>query len=296
MLSLRRHYANFLTSGINLVLLFIGLRIGTPEGWLVSFSLVALTSFFAWMGNIRRHRTIADTPTARVASAPQGYVEFFGRSEQHDGFQLFSKLTQLPCLWYRYEVERRNSQNNWESVEQGESHDTFLLADETGKCVVDPDEAEIITTHKQTWHEGDYRYTEYLLLGQDGLYALGEHATLGGTNSDLSLKEDVSALLAEWKQDKRQLLTRFDLNHDGEIDLKEWELARRQAVRAVEKQHREIRLKDGVHVMRKPRDGRLFLVSNLPPAKLARKYWLWAWAHLAFLLSALGCLAYTLAA
>lgn len=292
MQSLRRHYANFLTSGINLILLFIGLRIGTREGWLVSFSLVALTSFFAWMGNIRRHRTIADTPTARVASAPQGYVELFGRSEQHDGFQLFSKLTQLPCLWYRYEMERRNNQNNWESVEQGESQDTFLLTDETGECVVDPDEAEIITTHKQTWHKDDYRYTEYLLLGQDSLYTLGEHATLGGTNSDLSLKEDVSALLAEWKQDKHQLLTRFDLNHDGEIDLKEWELARRQAVREVEKQHREIRLKDGVHVMRKPRDGRLFLVSNLPPGELARKYWLWAWAHLAFLLGAIVGLGY----
>lgn len=294
MLPLRRHYANFLTSGINLVLLFIGLRIGTREGWLVSFSLVAFTSFFAWMGNIRRHRTIADTPTARVASAPQGYVEFFGRAEQHDGFQLFSKLTQLPCLWYRYEVERRNGQDNWESVEQGESQDTFLLADETGKCAVDPEHAEIITTRKQVWHKDDYRYTEYLLLPQDALYALGEHATLGGTNSDLNIKEDVSALLAEWKQDKRQLLTRFDLNHDGEIDMQEWELARKSAVREVEKQHREIRLKDGVHVMRKPHDGRLFLVSNLPPGKLARKYWLWAWAHLAFVFAAITGLGYVI--
>lgn len=287
MQSLRRHYADFLTSGINLIALLFGLRIGTREGWLVSFAVIALTSFIAWLGNIRRYRSIIDIPTSRVASAPQGYVEFFGRAEQHAGSQLFSKLTQLPCLWFRYEVERREGRNNnWQTVDHGESPDTFLLADNSGRCVVDPDNAEIVTTHKQVWHKDDYRYTEWLLLEQDALYALGEHATLGGNNSDLSLKEDVAQLLAAWKQDKQQLLTRFDLNQDGEIDLQEWELARKAAVREVEKQHREIRLQDGVHVVRKPRDGRLFMLSNLSPEKLASKYRWWAWAHLAFLLGA----------
>jgi hypothetical protein len=294
MLALRRHYADFLTSGINLVLLFIGLRIGTREGWLLSFSLVACTSFFAWMGNIRRYRSISDTPTARTASAPQGYVEFFGRAEQYDGFRLTSRLKMQPCLWYRYEIERRDSRNNWETIEHGDSQDTFLLTDETGKCAIDPDDAEVITTHKQTWSENDYRYTEYLLLPQDNLYAIGEHVTLGGANSELNMKEDVAALLAEWKKNKPQLLARFDLNRDGEIDLKEWELARRQATREVIAQHREIRLKDGVHILRKPADGRLFMISNLPPDKLARKYWLWAWAHLVFMLGAVGGVGYAL--
>jgi hypothetical protein len=74
-------------------------------------------------------------------------------------------------------------------------------------------------------------------------------------------------------------LKRFDLDHSGAIDLKEWELARRQAVREVEAQHREIRLSAGTNVLRAPADGRLFLVSNEIPAKVRFKYSLWAWAH-----------------
>jgi hypothetical protein len=200
-----------------------------------------------------------------------------------------SPMTGLPCLWFRYVVERR-TENKWEEVDRGTSTDTFLLADGSGSCVVDPEQAEILSSHKQVWHRDGYRYTECLLLADDPLYAIGEHATLGGANSDLDPREDIGALLAEWKRDKPDLLRRFDLNRDGEIDLKEWDLARRQARREVERQHREIRLRDGVHVMRKPPDGRLFLISNLPPQKLVSKYAIWARLHLAFLLSALsGC-------
>ncbi|TCV79019.1 hypothetical protein [Sulfurirhabdus autotrophica] len=285
---LRLHYANFLASGFNLALLFIGVKMGTRTGWVISFALIALTSFIAWVGNLRRYRMVGDTPTSKIASAAQGYVEFFGRGEQHDGYTLTSKLTGLPCLWFRYIIEQRDNDNNWKTADSGMSSDTFILNDRSGKCAVDPDHAEIITTHKQVWHKGTYRHTEWLLLAQEPLYAIGEHITLGGANSELSLKADVNELLAEWKKDKANLLQRFDLNKDGEIDLQEWELARNQARREVEKQHMELRLKDGVHVMRKPRDGRLFLISNQPPEKLIRTYAIWAWLHLVLFISAIG--------
>ena len=32
--------------------------------------------------------------------------------------------------------------------------------------------------------------------------------------------------------------------------------------------------------MHKPRDGRLFLISDLDPMEFARRYQLWAWFHL----------------
>ena len=78
---------------------------------------------------------------------------------------------------------------------------------------------------------------------------------LGAANSDLDVKED--------------------LNKDGRIDLREWEHAVLEAKREVARQHGEIRLRDGVHLLRKPKDGRLFLLSNLPEERLARKYVLW---------------------
>ena len=283
---LRQHWANLLTSGGHLLLLLIGFQIGTPGAWVAVLGAVSAISFFAWYGNTRRSRIIDDTPTSMVASAAQGYVELSGRAKCRPDTTLFSRLHQLPCVWFRYQIERRDTDNKWETLEQGESHEIFLLDDGSGECFVDPENAEIITKHKQVWSKDDYRYTEYVLSPLDTLYVLGEFATLGGASSDLDLKADIGALLAEWKQNRPELLQRFDLNGDGEIDLHEWELARQAAKREVEKLHREIRLKDGINILRQPSDGRLFLLSNLTPEKLGAKYVLWGWLHLAVFFSA----------
>lgn len=278
---LRQHWANLLTSGGHLVLIFVGFQIDTPAGWVAVLGAVSIISFFAWYGNTRRRRIIADTPTSTLASAAQGYVELIGGAKASPEAPLLSRLRQLPCVWFRYKIERRHDDKNWETVEQGESHDTILLDDGSGTCFVDPENAEIITSHNEVWHRDGYRYSESLLLPQDSLYVLGEFVTLGGASSMLDAKADVAALLAEWKRDQPELLRRFDLNGDGTIDMREWELARQAAKREVEKQHREIRLDNGVNVLRQPGDGRLFLLSNLSPEKLVAKYAFWAWLHLA---------------
>jgi hypothetical protein len=223
---------------------------------------------------------ISDTPTSRVASAAQGYVELEGRGDHIAGAQLLSKTKRLPCLWYRYEISQKTSDDKWSHVEDGESDDPFLLIDATGSCVIDPEAAEIVTTRRETWTEGSYRYTEWLLLGKDPLYVIGEFATIGGPNSELDAEADVRELLTAWKNDQPQLLERFDVNKDGKLDLKEWELARRQAQREVETHHREARMRDGTHLMRCPSDGRLFLISNYPPDRLRRRYLRWAWGHI----------------
>lgn len=292
---LRQHYVNLLTSGGHLVLLAIGAKIGTPGAWLAVLALMGSLGFFAWMGNSRRSRLILDTPTSRIASAAQGYVELVGQARQTPECPLLSKLTLLPCVWYRYIIEKqRSDEKGYDIVEQGASDDIFLLDDGSGQCFVDPECAEIITHHKQVWRKDDYRYTEFLLSPLDTLYAIGEFTTLGGPNSDLDFKGDLNALLAEWKRDKACLLARFDLNKNGQIDPGEWELAVLAAKREVAKQHREMRLKDGVHLLRKPGDGRLFLLSNLPEENLARKYVLWGGFHLLTFMGATGGTVYLL--
>lgn len=277
--AIREHYANLLTSAANLALLVVGAQVGTPQGWMASLGVMGLLSFVAWGGNLRRSRLIKDTPTSRVASAAQGYVELVGLGKAFSGQQLVSKLSGTPCLWFKYRVERR-SDDRWEKVEEGRSDDTFLLDDGSSECVIDPDGAEIISSHRRTWIQGDYRHTEWRLLPGDYLYAIGEFASIGGANTDLDLRKDVGDLLSEWKQDRHQLLARFDKDGNGEIDHREWEEARRQAVRQVEAEHREIRLRDSIAMLRKPRDGRLFLVSNLSEEVLTKKYFLWGWFHL----------------
>ena len=123
-------------------------------------------------------------------------------------------------------------------------------------------------------------------MPRDPVYALGEFATIGGADGALDLDADVGALLAEWKKNQPELLKRFDIDNSGSIDLREWELARRQARREVEAQHREIRMQDGTHVLRKPFDNRLFLISNYLPEKLRKIYLIWSWVYFLTLVSA----------
>jgi hypothetical protein len=240
---------------------------------------MSLVSFAAWVGNYRRLRQIEDTPLSNIGTAAQGYVEIAGRAEVSGGTPLTSKLTNLPCVWFQYEIYEKSSDDKWSLQDSGVSDDPFVVKDASGQCVIDPEGAEVICSRKETWTRDNLRYVEWLLLPRELIYALGNFVTVGGANSDLNLDADVGALLAEWKKNQLELNKRFDLNQDGRLDLKEWELARRQARREMEARHRDIRMNDGTHVLRAPADDRLFLISNYLPARLRRTYLLWAWAH-----------------
>jgi len=115
------------------------------------------------------------------------------------------------------------------------------------------------------------------------LYALGEFTTMSGNlREDVEERKDVAVLLDVWKRDRDTLHRRFDLNQDGNIDMKEWELARLQAAREVRRRRAEQvkPLVEGVHLLRQPRDRRLFLLANQMPEKLGRRYWWWSLIHL----------------
>jgi len=130
------------------------------------------------------------------------------------------------------------------------------------------------------------RYKEWLLTPGDNLYALGELRTEGGGGTQVDTTGDLNALLAEWKSNKPALLKRFDLDGNGEIDLKEWELARGAALREVRKAQQEVLSQPGMNIMRKPRDERIFLLADLSPQQMARRYGLWTMVQLAIALGA----------
>lgn len=278
--SLRDGYVNLITSGAHLLLLLVALRINERPAWIACLALISAISFLAWASSFRRNRAIADTPTSKVASAAQGYVELHGRSVSDPQFLAPSKMGSLPCVWYRQVIYRKTANNKWQEISREVSDNLFALEDGSGRCLIDPQHAEVITSNTRTWYQGDYKHVEEHLYPLDRLYALGEFSTLGGAAAHLDLKQDVAELLAGWKSDPAHLLQRFDLSADGQLDLREWELARRAAAREVEKQHRELRQQPGVHVLRAPASGRLYLLSNLSPQQLGRKYVLWGWFHL----------------
>ncbi len=288
LVSLRREYAQLVTSGAQLLLVFIGFKLESRSGWLVCLTTISMVSVFAWLSALSRLRAVRDTPTSKVASAAQGYVELVGRGKQFGDPPLLGKLSLLPCLWYRYKIERRDSEKNWKTEDSGESNDSFMLRDGTGECVVDPEQAEISTRHRDQWQRGDYRYTEWKLIKEDSIYVIGQFRTQGGSTLEFDTRAELNALLAEWKKDLPTLHKRFDLDNNGELNMDEWMLARQAAKREIAKIMREAQAQPEIHIIGQPPDGKLFLISNLTPEKLSRRYLFWAWAHLVIFFGALG--------
>jgi hypothetical protein len=283
--SLQRRYVAMLTSGAQVTLLFGALHWGNAAGWAVALALIAALSFLAWTGTYRRWRAVADTPTSQIAYAAQGYVELAGDAAQPGAVKIVSRLTQLPCCWYRFRVEvRRNDRRGWSLEDEGESVDAFRLRDASGECTIEPEGAEVVCTRKQTWTSGERRFTEWVILERDPLYVLGELATFSpatGFSEGLAL----AAKLTDWKSDSAALRRRFDLDGDGEISLAEWRLARAQAKREVAEERELLRAEPSVHVVRRPSDGRAFLLANVDAEKLAARFSLWAWVHLGLFLA-----------
>lgn len=269
-----------------------------PDGfWLVCALLAAAVLAGGWLGfrRLRHARLIEDTPTQRVRSAAQGYVELEGVARTMPGPDILSPLTRTPCVWWRYAIEqRRGSGKNarWHRLEGGSSDDLFLLDDGTGACVVDPDGAQVFPDIRRQWRGatrrplripsanrgwlghlgigfGAYRYSEQLVSLEAPLHALGAFGTVRAARA-ADEQADVRELLAEWKRDQQALLARFDRDGDGEIDLDEWEAARAKALETVRRQHAAEPAPPDTHVLRQPGDGRAFLLSTWPQEKLAR--------------------------
>jgi hypothetical protein len=283
----RRLYLDVLLGGAQLVLLVIGALAPGRAAWPVSLALIAAISLSAWIAVYRRLRNVEDTPTSNIASAAQGYVELSGRVESTPGIPTLAPYSHMPCAWCRYVMEAY-SDRKWTLVEQGETDASFLLADATGSCVVDPAGAEILTNNKETWTESNYRYTEWKILQHNAVCVLGEFRTESHEPSAGDMESDVSALLTEWKRDRAALLARFDRNRDATIDLDEWEQVRLAARAEVEKNYREMQAAPVLSFVRAPKDGRQYLISNMSQRELARMYRIWVWIHLVVFIAAMG--------
>jgi hypothetical protein len=291
MFSSKLHQPGWLSGAFHFIILAIAFHAESAEVWPYALLAMAVVSFFAWMGNYRRYRQIHDLPTSKIASAAQGYVELAGYGDLLPGEIISSPLSHTSCCWYSYEIEEKTSKDKWQTVDSGRSVKHFHLVDDTGQCVISPDGAEVLTNDHKSWQEDDRRYNEWLLLPKGVLYAIGEFVTsTAAPGSSRDEREDTGALLAEWKRNQKQLLQRFDLDRDGTIDMKEWELARLQAQREVRRQHADMQSRsfEGTHILRKPRDGRLFLLANELPDQLGARYLTWSWVHLVIFIGA-GC-------
>jgi hypothetical protein len=247
------------------------------EVWQAFLFVSLLLSVYAWHFNFRRLLAIVEHPTSTIAAAAQGYVELKGRARQL--LPMSSPLTQTPCVWFRYWVYVKDHQNVWRLGDYLSSEQPFELEDLTGRCVVDPTNAEIMMAERHSKTRHDHRYIELLIREGKSIYVLGELETITAQTAAQQLNRQVSELMADWKKAPERLKQRFDFNGNGEIDMEEWAHAREIATQ-------EVLVSNGLanqqekHKIRAPRDRRLFLISAVSPEQLRHRYRFWVGLHL----------------
>ena len=261
-----------------------------PPSWLPLTLLLGTALFGIWR-SLRHTRLVEDTPTARIASAAQGYAELRGRGLSLAGQPLLSPLSGLPVLWWRLLTEKQDSKGKWQQESLEQSHASFLLDDGSGSCLVDPEGAEMLVQRREVTERDEQRYTLWTLLPNDPVYVLGDLRTLGSlADSGMSESQRMRDLLEQWKADQADLLRRFDLDGNRAIDLQEWALAHAQARREARQQQAEAAAAPELHRVSACGDGRLFLISDLDPGRIALRFKLRAGFHLLVLLGAAGTL------
>jgi hypothetical protein len=263
---------------------------------MLALAAALVYSFWYAFKSWAKNRTIVDTPTSRVRSAAQGYVELSGRGVLPANSRNKGPLTGLPCTWWRYEIEDRGRRGGSRSVDSGTSVQPFVLDDGTGQCLIDPRGAEVFPSVTTVWYgseewpqeripggggmlgwlldripTGRYRYTEHRLQIQEHVCALGAFRSEGGISVD-DPDAAITDLLHQWKQDQAALLQRFDTNHDGTLSAAEWELARAAARKQVMDGRAADTRTPSLHVLAEPMDGRCFLLAACEGGSLARRF------------------------
>jgi len=248
------------------------------------FGMSALVAIFAWAFNYKRLLAISEVPISTIASAAQGYVELFGKSKHL--IPMRSPIQGVHCVWFRLWVYARDTNYMWRLEDYQVSEQVFELHDESGVCVVDPKGAHIYAASRHVITQNGHRYIEDVLFTDKSIYVLGDLDGNTQANTESEIHQEVGKLLTQWKQSKTRLLQRFDLNRDGEVDMHEWALAREQAYSEVKLKQAQL-LKNERHLIAKPKNKRLFVISGITPQALRLRYRYWAIVHFSIFLAAI---------
>ncbi|MDH3447180.1 MAG: E3 ubiquitin ligase family protein [Gammaproteobacteria bacterium] len=227
----------------------------------------------------RRFRFIDGTATSKIRSAAQGHVELKGLCEWLPNDTIVSPFSQSRCVWYHCTIDKRKrcgKRSTWTNISDECSDHLFRLIDETGECIVDPDNAQVIPELDRTWYGyspdyrtqpartnsllafgfGNYRFRERLIRPATQLYALGWFRTVYNNPSDEFLAAEVEELVNQWKIQPQRYLRDFDIDQNGKIQQGEWRAiraaARRQVLSRLKKQKQEHHLLSRADDKRQP--------------------------------------------
>ncbi len=285
---------------------------GEGQFAIVALVLVAITGagFYVWKKSFQHARVMEDMPTSKVRSAAQGFVELAGTQHALEDKPLSAPLTQNPCTWWSYVIEKKQrsrtskgrSQTTWVTVEKETSVGFFNLRDETGEILVNPRGADVTVSIKKVWYGNSrrpsgntsgfggpfgsrYRYTERIMRPSEPIYALGHFETWSNVSGSDERSKRRAEILAEWKKNPAELVERFDEDGDGRVDMDEWDRARGAAEALVEDHVAKAAMKPDVDVLMKSEEDHPFVLSTKSQEELTKVY---RWKALGGLILFLG--------
>lgn len=113
-------------------------------GWIIFASIAGIGGgIYFFVKGLRQHRflrLIENIPTSPVRSVAAGLVEVKGQAIPC-GEVLRAPFSGEACVYYQFEVKERRGygrRKHWVTVAKEQSHDRFLLHDETGEILVSP--------------------------------------------------------------------------------------------------------------------------------------------------------------
>ena len=200
-------------------------------------------------GAFRRYRYMDGTATSKIRSAAQGHVELKGLGEFLPGDTITSPFSGSRCIWYHCTIDRKQrhgKRTTWTNISDECSSHLFRIVDETGDCIVDPDDAYVVPETDLTWYGnsadrrshppgsrrliglglGNYRFRERLIRPATEIYALGWFRTVHSNPSDTLISKQVEDLVRQWKIQPERYLRSFDFDANGKIQKDEWKAIR----------------------------------------------------------------------
>lgn len=268
-------------------------------GVLTVFLLVLL--YYAF-GTFRRYRYMDGTATSKIRSAAQGHVELKGLGEFMQDDTIYSPFSGSRCLWYHCTIDKKKhsgKRTTWTNISDECSSHLFLIVDDTGECVIDPDHARVIPETDKSWYgdgiderqppaktglislgASNYRFRERLIRPATSIYAMGWFRTEYSDPSSEFISSQVEDLVKHWKLQPKRYLKDFDLDQNSVIQKGEWKAiraaARKQVLKNISSQKTEH------HVLSKPEDKRQpFILSALGEEALVARKKLKAYASVA---------------
>jgi hypothetical protein len=116
------------------------------DGWVwpVIGACAGVYLFYRGFRMLRRKRLILNTPTSKIRSAAMGLVEVNGLAV--GPYVMNAPITGLPCYYHRsmaWQWKQSGKNKEWQKVADESRHLPFYLDDNTGRVLVNPQNAEM---------------------------------------------------------------------------------------------------------------------------------------------------------